>query len=217
MAPKIQEEGDPLLGKATTLGQYPSNVQQSRLDNFNRNPSAKPQSGGGYGRDKEKMDSYDSASETELGIIRERLHTPLKYEPASSEEDGSSSPRDVISSARRWASVRGPKFDKFDRRSNALQLPKLTGRARERFNLQRLRVKQWQAEHDITPVDREAKRDNRRTIQKLKRDRRKQRKLERRSAATSMLNIEDGSLLAMSDSDSCSNDPDEPKLDVMAT
>ncbi|KAF1851720.1 uncharacterized protein K460DRAFT_351619 [Cucurbitaria berberidis CBS 394.84] len=180
------------------MGRYSTNMQLPRPDEFSRKSDAKQPSRANYGRNKKKMSFYNRALERDPEPSNAEAWAPSEYEPAYFEENYSSSPRDTISSARYEAGVKGPKFDKLDRRPKAKQLPKLTGVARERFKEQKQRIEQWQAERGIRPDDPNTRREKQMAVNKRRRVNKRQKRLDKGLVTASMLKAENDSLLAMS-------------------
>ncbi|CAO2651262.1 Nn.00g095590.m01.CDS01 [Neocucurbitaria sp. VM-36] len=143
-----------------------------------------------HGPAKEKMESYNRVLNLDHEPVMVEPHTPVKYEPAFPEEDYNSSPRNAISLARYEAGVKGPKFNKFSKKSNSKQLPKLTGVARERFKEQQRRIEHWQRDNGITLNDPETSRENLWATKKHRRQAKRQKRQERLSATTSVMQAE---------------------------
>ncbi|KAH7359879.1 hypothetical protein BKA66DRAFT_219978 [Pyrenochaeta sp. MPI-SDFR-AT-0127] len=113
-------------------------------------------------------------------------------------EEYSSSPRDAITEARTTASIKGPKFNKFNTDGRAQQLPKLTGHARKRYKEQKQRIEEWQAQNGIKPDDQETRLENKRVSKEQRKARRRRKRIERVSATAALFKAEHDSLLALS-------------------
>ncbi|KAH9875052.1 hypothetical protein J1614_004540 [Plenodomus biglobosus] len=129
------------------------------------------------GHGKKNMRSYYRVMGTDNEPATSEQQTSIKYEPESSEPPFSSSPRDAIT-ATRYIFTKGPTFNKNSRNSRALQLPKITGQARQRFKEQKKRIEQWQAENGIRPDDKETKSLNKRQRKRMKKETNRRRRNE---------------------------------------
>lgn len=129
------------------------------------------------GHGKQNMRSYHPVTRIDNEPATKERQTSIKYEPESSEPPFSSSPRDAIT-ATRYLFTKGPTFNKNSRDSRALQLPKITGQARQRFKEQKKRIEQWQAEIGVRPDDNEAKSLNKRQRKRMKKEMNRRRRNE---------------------------------------
>ncbi|KAI8934847.1 hypothetical protein NX059_008526 [Plenodomus lindquistii] len=133
-------------------------------------------------RTQDDMTSNHLTTGRDAEVINKEQRTPLKCEPDFSGSPYSSSPRDAITAAR-YMSTKGPTFNKHSRDRRALQLPKITGLARERFKEQKSRIEKWQAENGITRDDKEARFLNKQQRKLMKNQRKRQKRIKRRQDA----------------------------------
>lgn len=123
----------------------------------------------------EAVGPYHRAIDEHITTAMKEEWTPVAYEPAQS-----SSPRDLITNVRLSQGKR-PTFKKNSRYANSLQLPQLTGAARERFKIQRERIERWQVANNIRPDDPETKRANNRALKLQIREEMRQKKMRDKS------------------------------------
>ncbi|KAF2850944.1 hypothetical protein T440DRAFT_507647 [Plenodomus tracheiphilus IPT5] len=146
--------------------------------------------GGRDMRSQQNLRSYPQAMELDDEHITREQRTPIKYESDFFETPASSSPREDITNAR-YLSTRGPMFNKYSQDGRALQLPKHTGLAKERFKGQKRRLENWQAHNRNKPESTETRKLNKNIRKQMRKDRNRQRRKELQRDATPLFKAEE--------------------------